>query len=398
MKFSSIVFLSLVSCASFKSPQKQSLWLETPSGIALTRSLEAVPAKLDKKPWQWRDKNAIGAAPQSFARLTFVDDERVLIPTLGGGLSFVDLRTNSRIWEKEYPVGVASDVFLLESSVVVATMDSVVQKIKLSDGSLEWSSKISAESTGGVSGTEQMLYVTAADNSLWSLDAKTGRALWTYKRPNTGSGVLWSLRGAATPVLSPDKKVLYAGFSDGTFVALKAETGDTIWERSFERPGRFKDCDTTPVLSRDGKKIFLSVVDSELQALNSANGQTLWNLPLASHYSPLVNEEEGVLYYSTNDNKFRKVSLQSGNILWVMDLGNKGVASTPVVLDQKYLALTTTRFGLLVIDKDNGSIVHTNYLGQGILAPPAFRNARLLLLSPKNDLMIFRWLGPSKGS
>jgi hypothetical protein len=81
-----------------------------------------------------------------------------------------------------------------------------------------------------------------------------------------------------------------------------------------------------------------------------------------------------------------------------MDLGNKGVASTPVVLDQKYLALTTTRFGLLVIDKDNGSIVHTNYLGQGILAPPAFRNARLLLLSPKNDLMIFRWLGPSKGS
>jgi outer membrane protein assembly factor BamB len=381
-----------------RSPEAKTQWFDKSIGMTLSRGPGVGPAKLELRPWQWRDQNAVGAPPQSFANLHFVDENRVLIPSLGGGLAFVDLRKNQKIWEKEYPVGVAADVFYRDGFVYVATMDASVHKIQIETGKVEWTAKVSAESTGGVGASDKMLYVTASDNSLWALDIASGQALWTYKRPNTGSPVLWSLRGAAVPRLGPDQKTIYVGFSDAVFVALKADTGDTVWERSFDRAGRFKDADTTAVLSKDGSKIFLSVVDFELHAIDAATGRSLWSLPSASHYPPVIDEKEGSLYHSTADNKLRKVTLKAGSIQWSVDLGPKGMASTPVLLDDGHIVFSTTRFGLMLLSRSTGSLLYEDYLGQGTLAPPSYFGSTLLILGPRNDLRIYRWRGAPKRS
>ncbi|NCN26144.1 PQQ-binding-like beta-propeller repeat protein [bacterium] len=388
----SFVFLSY--CTSLRAPES------TQSGKVSVEKLTSVPLtekvnfrlkeKFSDSPWEWRGRNTLGAPSQSYVPARFVNDKDALIVTLGGGVTLFDTWLGSKIWEVEVPIGVGSQVAFDKKYVFVAGMDRKLRKIEISSGSIVWEAQISAESTGGILLTKGLVYVTASDNSLWAIDVLNGKALWTYKRPNSQKAVLWSLRGSSIPKLSPDGKTLYVGFADGYFVSLNSMSGDTVWEKNYERPGRFVDADVEPVLSRDGRSLYLALVDGDLIRIDTSNGNTVWKLPNASHSAPLLDEEEGVLYYSTNDSRLVKASLQSGSIFWVVKLEDKGVASLPASISDSLIAVTTTRFGFLVIDKDNGKIHYSDYLGSGVLTPPSFHNGKVLVLSPRNDLFIYR--------
>ncbi len=395
------LWVFLCSCASLKprkiqppSVQVQELGshhLTQPVGVYARGSLSFGTRRIKKvEPWQWRRRDAIGAPMQSFTSQDFLGGDDLLVSTLGGGVGVWDLRAGEYRWKLDLPIGVASQPLVAGNSVFVAGMDAKVRKLRKSDGTQEWESSIGVESLGGIASAQGFLFVTAADDSLWALDEKTGRSLWTYKRPSPESSMYWSLRGQAIPLVSPDASKVYAGFSDGTFVCVEATSGVTLWERRFERMGRFKDVDTTAVMTADAKTIFVSVVEGEFLALKASDGSTLWSLGGASAAAPTLDERESVLYLSTSDSQLQKVSLRDGTLLWTLSLGAKGLGSKPILLGQHHLALTLSHGGLALVDRRTGTLVWQDSYGYGSLAPPSFDGKRLLALSARNVLHFYR--------
>jgi len=398
-----LVTLSLLSgCASLapRRVERSSARVETLASYQMTRPVgyrsrgsfvQGNRKVREPKPWQWRDRDALGSPPESFIAPQFVSANEMLVVTLGGGVSLINAQTGTPKWNLELPIGVGADPLVVDSDVYIAAMDGIVRKLRLSTGKELWRAQLAAESLGGMTLARGILYVTTSDDSLWALDEKTGQSLWSYKRPSPDSSVFWSLRGSAVPLLSPEGDRVFLGFSDGVFVALDASSGSTIWERKFERSGRFRDADVSPRYLASQSLLLVPVVDGDLLALRTTDGTTVWNLPDTWVYSPTVDEAGGFLYYPTFTGEVHKVRLKDNAVMWTSALKDKGLGSTPVLLgDLGFVAVTTTSGSVILLDNETGKEVWRENFAYGILAPPSFDGRRLAILTSRNKLVLYR--------
>ena len=387
-----VCLLLLGGCASLglkSQVPKGPLRVSNLATFSLTGRTEVSFQPLETKDWQWRGRNALGAGPQSFVAPILLGGDDALLVTLGGGVGLYDLRSGKPRWFNSIPVGVGCIPQISSSQLYVAGMDGVVRRMDLRTGKLKWETKLSAESLGGVALGAGFVYVTTADDALWALDEKTGQVQWSYKRPAPKGSLFWSLRGTSTPLLSPDAMKLFVGFSDGVFVALEAVSGQTVWERNFERSGRFKDADQRGVMSSSGDLIYLPLVDGDLLALKTSDGSTLWSIADAGAATPLLDEAASLLYVVTNQGHLQKHSLVDTKLLWSTAV-DKALVSSPVKVGAGYLAMTTSQKGLVFVDASVGTVVEQRNMGPGILAPPAFDGRRLLIISSRNRLLMYR--------
>lgn len=403
MDFSKVAFCLLLSqCASFSPPAglhlksflpQSSLRVSYLKSFKLVESAELGSREMVdpalSKSWQWRRRNALGAPQQSFVAPIFMGGDDVLVCTIGGGVSLVDIKSGTAKWKLEVPIGVASKPFVSGSFIYVAGLDGWVRKLRADSGKLEWSSRLSSESSGGVVVNGSKVFVTSTDDSLWALDEKTGKSLWSYRRPSPQGNVYWSLRGASVPLVSPDGERVYGGFSDGYFVALETSSGATLWERNFERAGRFKDADQPFDLSHDGSQIFLPLVDGDLVVLKSSDGSSQWSISGAGGSSPLLDEAEGALYTSGIEGSLMKISTKDSKIVWSNRL-SKTYYAQPVEISETLLAYMNAENGLLIVDRRTGDVVDKLYLGRAHLASPAFDGSRLLILTSRNQLIVYK--------
>ncbi|MBS1985083.1 MAG: PQQ-binding-like beta-propeller repeat protein [Bdellovibrionales bacterium] len=328
--------------------------------------------------------------PGSSVAPRFLDNDDVLLATMGGNLEVRDVRTLSPRWTRSSVTGFSAQPLLLGSFVVAASMDAKLYKIRLATGEIEWTSHLPAETAGGISASQGLLYVTTQDDSISAFDEKRGTSVWNYKRPaKDGTNVQWSLRGSAVPALSADGKTVYAGFSDGAFVAFEASSGKTLWERNFDRPGRFKDADTSPVLSPDGAVIYLALVDGDLVALRARDGSTLWSLAGAASTAPFIDFQEKAIYLSTRDSRVNKISLEDNHVIWSADLGARGLGSRPATVLDGYLSVSTSRTGVVILDRKTGALVWEANYGLGTVAAPSFDGKRLAVISGRNKLHLY---------
>ncbi len=364
-------------CSSFKSHLKS----ELPQGPLRVQTLTS--RELSQGVFEYV------APPQSIVAPVFVDGDKILLVTMGGNIELRDMQSFKTIWKYDVIPGVQAQPLVVGSSVFVAGMDSKVRRIRMDSGKLEWEAPIPAESPGGISSTRGMIFVTAADDSLSALDERTGAPVWNYKRPARAGNVLWSLMGNSVPALSPDGNTIYCGFSDGAFVALESASGKTVWERNFDRLARFKDVDTSPVISPDGSAIYLSLVDSDLVVLRARDGSTLSSFPGAAASAPYVDNKEKALYLSTRDAKVVKISLEDQRVLWTSKLDTRGMGSKPTPLWDGFLAVTTMRAGLVLLDRKTGDLLWEDSYSTGTLAPPAFDGRRLAVVSGRNWLHLY---------
>ena len=340
--------------------------------------------------WQWRDRNALGAPPQSMVAPIILGQNEALFMTMGGGIERRNYLSKSLVWKIEVPQGVASKPYVQGDKLYFAGMDSYLRAIDLKIGKEFWKILINAESLGGITSINGNLYVTTADNSLWSIKEDNGQILWTYKRPAPAGPVIWSLRGQAVPALSLDGRSLYLGFSDGVFVSLDALSGKTNWERRFERAGLFRDADTSAVIVRGGRVVVLSLVDGDLVALNTQDGSVLWSQKIGSFAAPLYDVTSNKLWVPGGDGRVYRLNPDNGVVEWDRELGFKGLASQPVFLLDKYIAFTSSHFGLVVMDKDNGQMEFSYSMGSGSTTPVAVDGEHLLTLNSRNLLLVFK--------
>lgn len=381
MKFYSLLFVVLgaAACSSFSKIgiPKSEVPLSRIQGIGMVE-LER-DSKFDR-----------GAALGSFAYPVKFNETDFFVGTLGGSFGRFHTLSGSFKWKKTFKVGVSARPAIRGNRVFIGAMDGFVYSFDLVNGRQVWKKKLSAESTGNLIMGEDYLYVASADNILWALNIQTGEEQWTLRRPSPNAAFYWSLRGNTAGVLSEDKKNLYLGFSDGVIVGVKAATGETFWERSFTRPGRFQDADTEPVLSPDGRTLYVALPDHTVQILRASDGASVDSYPDASGFVPHVNFKEGTLTYTTVMGTVRKYLLSTKKLLWELDLKKRGMGVEFQELPSGELLMTSTHYGLHLLDPKTGKILAEHYLGEGIVSRPITDGSKVFLMTGRGRLAFFK--------
>lgn len=335
-------------------------------------------------------KNDRGAALGSFAFPVRYSESDFFVGTLGGSFGRFHTPSGSYKWKKTYKVGVASRPAMRGNRIYIGAMDGHVYSYDIVTGKEIWKKKLSAESTANLVMGEDYLYVATSDNVLWALNVQTGEEQWTLRRPSPNAAYYWSLRGSTSGVLSPDKKTLYLGFSDGVVVALKAASGEVVWERSYTRPGRFQDADTEPVISPDGNTLYVALPDHSIQVLRTTDGSSMDSYSEAAGFVPLLNFKEGTLTYTTPNGTVRKYLLSTKKLIWEIDLKKRGVGVEFHDLQNGEILMTSTHYGLHLIDGKAGKILDEHYLGEGVLSRPLSDGSRVFVMTGRARLAFLK--------
>lgn len=193
----------------------------------------------------------------------------------------------------------------------------------------------------------------------FSFDKRTGEQLWISKpgaRPfdmNTqGGSVIADIGG---------RHLLISSNADGHIYALKANTGEKVWEFNLSKRG----INVTPVVAND--TVYISHSEENLDdavmgrfvAIDATGegdvtaGAEKWRINETSAGFPSPAYKDGKLYVIDNSANLKRIDAATGAIEWEYSVGTVGKAS-PVLADGKiFVAETNGRFQILE-DGDDG--------------------------------------------
>jgi len=225
-----------------------------------------------------------------------------------------------------------------------------------------------------------VIYTTDVEDLAIALDSETGALLWRYehrKDPTRRSQL--ALYAAPQAVVLGEDQVMF-GFSDGSVVALNAETGDTNWTKRVGE-GAYPDIVSTPVAF--GSDVFVAGYYGPLVALDHVDQTIRWRVDVGAAASPALDGTRGVMFHPGSDGVLRSVSALTGDVLWEWDSGTGGALTKPVASDAG-LFVGMAEGGLALIHPDTGEQLWRfvgDFILQGVTATPTLDGRQLILIT-----------------
>ncbi len=179
-------------------------------------------------------------------------------------------------------------------------------------GKLIWQSKLSSEVLSVPRYFEGKVIVRSGDNTIYGLDAADGARKWVYTRKVPAL----SLRSNAGVVVADG--AVYAGFSGGKMVAIRADNGRLLWDATVAVPKgvtdveRIADIASLPVVS--GPVVYAVAYQGRIAAVDRTNGKVLWSREISS-YSGLALEGEQI-YVSHALGSLYSLDYTTGRTFW----------------------------------------------------------------------------------
>ncbi len=314
--------------------------------------------------------------PQEFATGETLGDQ-LFIGSAQGAFHALSVRSGAVLWTSALAGITSTPVVDTRGRIFVGTADGILACLRASDGSEIWR----YETRGAINEppviVDRRLIFSNEDDHVYALDADTGEFLWQYKGDTPEE---YTLRGHAG--LAAGEDLVFTGFSNGTAVALRQETGSVAWLTSLKSDDdRFIDVDGTPVLGDDGR-VFVTSSSSGVYALDVETGLVAWQLRMQGASDLLIDEDR--LYVTAAEQGIYALNLQ-GDVIWRQGSRGGGEPSMPVVSGE-YVLYALSEDGLFVADKRTG-VVHQYFEpGDGISAAPLVRGDEVFVLSNRGIL------------
>ncbi len=162
--------------------------------------------------------------------------DKLYIVTLDKELAQVDIHNGNVLWqtsqtlrERGFSIVGAADPILVEGNIVTGFSDGSLVAFNPANGDIHWARQL-GDPTAEFHDVDATLllagkyaYVSSADGKFFALDPKTGESVW-----ETPFG------GVNNATVSGDILYVTAG---STVYAVRAESGEPIWEQNLDIPG-----------------------------------------------------------------------------------------------------------------------------------------------------------------
>jgi outer membrane protein assembly factor BamB len=326
-------------------------------------------------------------APQEYASPALYAD--TLYVGSASGWFFALKASNGHVrWRKK--IGpVQSAPLVLGPTLYVGTSDGVLLALDSQTGVEKWRYQSRGPIEQQPAATTDLIVFSNEADQVVAVDAITGKFKWQYKSETPEE---YTLRGHAGVTVDGD--LVYTGFSNGTFAALRRDTGSLAWSASLKGDAdRFMDVDATPIVIDD--KVYASSSSGGVFALDKATGLIVWRLPFWDALLPSSTGNVGGLasdgrrlYVSVADLGTYALDL-SGNVIWRVGAKGGGEPSTPVLRDD-VLIYSLAKDGMFIADRRSGETLEYFQPGDGVSAEPAVTlDGRLFVLSNRGTLYAF---------
>jgi outer membrane protein assembly factor BamB len=287
--------------------------------------------------------------------------------------------------------------------VFVSSGYRVVTALDQASGAVVWSTPVDVPIHGAPTVSGNRVFVVDVENQIQAFDATTGVQDWSYR----GIPEPARLMRASSPAVVGDTVI--APFSSGEVVALRASTGQAVWQQVLSRTSRtsalseIRDIAGRPVVSRG----FVYAVSHSgvLSSLDIRSGQPRWTLPVAGVNAPLPVGD--VVYVVSKTGELTVINRESGQIYWTRDLNEGRVRqeggflgfwdrtvrpdwSGPLMASNR-LVLTNSDGELVAFDPKTGAQTASIQLRAGpVFIAPAAYNGALYVLTDNGDLVSIR--------
>jgi outer membrane protein assembly factor BamB len=262
--------------------------------------------------------------------------------------------------------------------VFIGANDGQFYSIDADSGRILWTFPTRIENLSEPLLDNGILYFLTGNNSVYALEADSGKQLWLYTRQDPS---ILSVRGGSKPAIR--NGTLYIGFSDGYLVALLASNGAVKWEKFLNKNKKFRDIDSNPVL--DGDFLYALGFDDALYCLRAATGDLVWKSEKGGYGTPLLLGDR--LYFASSNSEFVAVDKLTGKRIWAHKL-KEGIATSASIY-KGLIVFGESQGSLKFLDSGTGRLVGSFDPGKGILSPPAIDDKKNLVFFISNEANIY---------
>ncbi|MBN2574161.1 MAG: PQQ-binding-like beta-propeller repeat protein [Deltaproteobacteria bacterium] len=286
----------------------------------------------------------------------------LVLGSRGGEIVGVDVGTGALSWSTRIAGGVDGDARYdpQRGVVYLGSDDGYLYAVEPEQGRIRWSAKFKGPIEHAPDIGPDALYLATGAERVFAVDPADGKMRWQYERDKPEG---FTIHGHASP--RQHGELVYAGFSDGYLVALRARNGEIVWSRSLAAASeQFVDVDATPIIA--GDRLFAASFSGGLYGLRLGDGEVLWHALVDGTSALALGAEH--LYAVSSREGLSAVSPQ-GNILWRQGLSDAGDLTVPAEIGP-YLVLSGSRQGLFLADRHTGKVLQVFDPARGMCAAP----------------------------
>lgn len=286
--------------------------------------------------------------------------------------------------------------------VFVASGFRSVTALDQTTGAVLWMTPVEVPIHGAPTVAGGRVYVVDVENQIQAFDVNTGQQVWSYRGIPEPARIM----RASSPAVTGDTVI--APFSSGELVALRAQTGQSLWTQTLSRTSRtnalseLRDIAGRPVISRG--VVYAVGHSGVMSAMDVRSGQPRWQLPVTGVNAPLPVGD--VVYVVSKSGELTVVNRDSGQVYWTRDLNEGRVRQeggflgywdrtvrpnwAGPLLASNRLVLANSDGDLVAFDPKTGAQTASIKLGGPVYIAPAAYNGALYVLTDRGQLVSIR--------
>jgi outer membrane protein assembly factor BamB len=250
-------------------------------------TVHAVNAADGTAVWTFKTGSEIKSSP-------VVEGDKVLIGSYDTHLYALSVKTGEPVWKFQTTAQVHSTPGIANGVTFIAGCDEIFHAIRIADGKEVYQIASHAYTGASPALTPTMAYFGTFDNQVLGVSLTQKKVLWRYEHPQR------KFPFYASPAVYGGR--VYVGGRDKMLHALDAKTGKALW--TFLTKSRVE---SSPVYVKGaaGQKdrVFFGSNDGRVYGLDAASGQKVWEFEAGAGLSASPAVAAGMLVIGSQDGK-----------------------------------------------------------------------------------------------
>ncbi len=353
---------------------------------------------------------SIGSGSSSSERLIvdpIVAKGRIYTMDTSYVVSCFDFETGSLIWDVDVSesdwtgISLGGGISFENDTIFVTTAIGDVVALNFESGQEIWRTSLHYPTRAAPTVSDGKVFVLTLNNTLETLDGKTGEKIWSHAGATEIAGIL----GSASPAVRDG--IVVAPYSSGEIVGLRAETGEVLWSdnlvslRQTEGLKGLAHIRAHPVI--DDQQVYAISHSGRMVALNLETGERLWEQEIGGISAPAVAGD--FLFVVSSQGDLICLEKITGKIKWVKVLSDfipvpeHEMDEKPTkpqihwigpLLTQDLLLVTGSNHETLQISPQTGDLIGVIQSGEKVLIPPIVANKALIFVTDNGYIKVLR--------